>query len=71
MRLKAQQKGVLQSNPEQTVSTSTANGQTYIVIQPANPEVVYVPQYDPAAIWGSPVYYPYPSIYYYYCVINH
>jgi hypothetical protein len=64
MRLKAQQKGALQSNSEQTVSTTTANGQNDIVIQPANPEVVYVPQYDPAAIWGPPVYYPYPAIYY-------
>src|SRR5215469_2131392 len=32
MRLRAQQKGALKSTPEQTVSTSTTNGQNYIVI---------------------------------------
>jgi hypothetical protein len=58
MRLRAQQKGALQSNSEQTVSTTTDNGQSYIVIEPASPQVVYVPQYDPAAIWGPPLYYP-------------
>src|SRR5262249_34857042 len=44
MRQKAQEKGTLQSTPQQTVSTSTENGQNYIVIQPAQPEVIYVPQ---------------------------
>src|SRR5215471_19681990 len=63
MRLKAQQSGALKSTPQQTVSTSTTNGQSYVSIQPASPEVVYVPQYDPAAVWGTPAY-PYPSIYY-------
>jgi len=63
MRLRAQQKGALQSNSEQTVSTTTDNGQSYIVIEPASPQVVYVPQYDPAVIWGPPLY-PYPAIYY-------
>ena len=63
MRLKAQQNGALKSTPEQTVSTSTTNGQSYVSIQPASPEVVYVPQYDPAAVWGASAY-PYPSIYY-------
>jgi hypothetical protein len=64
MRLRAQQKGMLQSNSQQTVSTTMDNGQSYIVIEPASPQVVYVPQYDPAAIWGPPLYYPYPAIYY-------
>jgi hypothetical protein len=64
MRQKAQQKGALQSNQQQTVNTTTANGQNYIVIEPAQPEVVYVPQYDPATIWGPPAYYPYPAIAY-------
>jgi hypothetical protein len=38
-------------------------GQPAIDIEPADPEVVYVPTYDPAAIWG-PAYYPYPVLYY-------
>jgi hypothetical protein len=63
MRQRAQDKGALQSTPQQTVTTTTDNGQNYIVIQPASPEVVYVPQYSPETVWGPPVY-PYPSMYY-------
>jgi len=64
MRTKAQAKGKLQSTPQQTVSTQTQDGQTAITIQPPNPQVVYVPVYDPAYIWGPPLvgYYP-PLIY--------
>ena len=64
MRQKAESKGALQSTKEQQVSTTTQGGETYIEIQPASPEVVYVPQYDPAAVWGPPASYPYPAIYY-------
>jgi hypothetical protein len=64
MRQRAQQSGNLQSTPQQTVTTQ---GQT-IVIQPANPQVVYVPQYDPWVVYGLPVaaypgWYPYPGLY--------
>jgi hypothetical protein len=52
MRLRAQQNGQLKSTPQQTVTTETSNGQSYIVIEPASPEVVYVPQYNPEAVWG-------------------
>jgi hypothetical protein len=61
MRLSAQQNGALQSNAQQTVSTTSANGQNSVVIEPAQPETVYVPQYNPEAIWGAPAY-PYPAI---------
>jgi hypothetical protein len=65
MRQRASAKGALQSTPQQTVSTQTENNQSNIVIEPANPDVVYVPQYNPAAVWGpAPEYYPYPSLYY-------
>jgi hypothetical protein len=64
MRQKAQSKGALQSTEEQQVTTTTQGGNTYIEIQPASPEVVYVPVYDPVAVWGPPAYYPYPPIYY-------
>jgi hypothetical protein len=63
MRQKAQQNGALQSTPQQTVATTTSNGQTYITVEPASPEVVYVPQYNPEAVWGASAY-PYPSMYY-------
>jgi hypothetical protein len=64
LRVKAQQSGKLESTPQQTVSTGTDNNVSYVAIQPANPEVIYVPQYDPAMIWGPPAYYPYPAIAY-------
>ena len=51
MRAKAQAAGNLKSTPQQTVTTQ---GQT-IVIQPANPTVVYVPTYSPAVVYGAPV----------------
>ncbi len=65
LRRKANASGALQSTPQQTVSTATEGNQTYIEIQPASTQVVYVPQYNPAAVWGPPpAYYPYPSMYY-------
>jgi hypothetical protein len=63
MRQKAQSSGALQTTAQQTVSTTTENGANYIVIEPASPEVVYVPQYNPEAIWGASAY-PYPPVYY-------
>jgi uncharacterized membrane protein YgcG len=51
MRQRAQQAGNLQSTSQQQV---TQQGQT-IVIEPANPQVVYVPQYDPWVVYGAPV----------------
>src|SRR5215471_5817206 len=63
MRQNAMDSGALQSTPQQTVTTAAEAGQNYIEIQPANPNYVYLPVYDPYAVWGPPVY-PYPSIYY-------
>src|ERR1019366_9550200 len=60
MRQKAQQSGKLQSTAQENVVTTTAGGQPYIDIEPANPEVIYVPVYDPMWIWGAPMWYPYP-----------
>jgi hypothetical protein len=64
MRAQARAAGKLNSNPEETVTTQTQGGQTVIEIQPANPEVVYVPAYNPEYIWGPPVYGYYPPLYY-------
>ena len=64
MRQKAENKGALHSTNQQTVSSATQGGNTYIEIRPASPDVVYLPQYDPVAVWGPPEYYPYPSLYY-------
>jgi uncharacterized membrane protein YgcG len=51
MRREAQQAGHLQSTPQQTVTNQDNN----VVIQPANPQVVYVPEYDPELVYGYPV----------------
>jgi hypothetical protein len=60
MRQKAQAAGKLTSNAQEQVTVSNQGGQQVVEIQPANPEVIYVPDYDPVWIWGPPVYYPYP-----------
>jgi hypothetical protein len=55
MRQRAQQAGNLKSTEQETVTTQ---GQS-IVIEPANPEVVYVPEYDPWYVYGAPLaFYP-------------
>lgn len=64
LRARAQAAGRLGSNPQQTVTTETENGQTAIAIQPANPQVVYVPYYNPEYIWGPPIWGYYPPLYY-------
>jgi hypothetical protein len=64
MRLSAQQAGVLVSTPQQQVIATAYAGQPVIEIVPANPEVIYVPVYDPVWLWGPDVYYPYPRWHY-------
>lgn len=64
MRKKAVDKGALTSNEQQKVDTQVVEKQTVIVVQPTNPDVVYVPVYTPTVVYGPPVYYPYPPIYY-------
>jgi hypothetical protein len=57
MRKHAQDAGNLKSTPEQTISTQNET----IVIEPAQPEVVYVPEYS-SDIYGVPIA-PYPGYY--------
>jgi hypothetical protein len=51
MRAQAQAAGTLQSNDQQKVVTQNQT----IIIEPANPQVVYVPQYNPTVVYGAPV----------------
>jgi hypothetical protein len=64
LRAQAQASGKLNSTPQETVTTQSQGGQTSIDIAPANPQVVYVPVYDPAYIWGPPAWGYYPPLYY-------
>jgi hypothetical protein len=63
MRAKAQGAGNLKPSKEQKVESKQVEGKTVVVIEQADPKVIYVPSYNPAAVYGPPVY-PYPSIYY-------
>lgn len=58
LRAKAKASGALQSNAQQTVTTQGSGSDQTIVIQPANPQVVYVPTYNPTVVYGT---WPYPS----------
>jgi hypothetical protein len=51
MRRKAEQSGNLKSTPQQNVSNQGDD----VDIEPANPDVVYVPEYNPNLIYGYPV----------------
>ena len=53
MRAKAKEKGALASNEQQVVENKTVEGKQVIVIEQANPEVVYVPSYNPAYVRGA------------------
>jgi hypothetical protein len=65
MRARAQQSGTLQSTSQQVVTSQpVAGGPPAIQIQPADPQVIYVPQYNPVYVWGPPVYGAYPPLWY-------
>src|SRR5436853_2745080 len=64
LRQQARSAGHL-SNTEQEKVTTQGNT---IIIEPANPEVVYVPAYDPWLVYGEPIiaypgWFPVPGIY--------
>jgi uncharacterized membrane protein YgcG len=63
MRTKAQGAGNLKTSKEQKVESKQVEGKTVVVIEQADPQVVYVPSYNPTAVYGPPIY-PYPSVYY-------
>jgi hypothetical protein len=63
LRGKAEAEGNLKSNEEQKVVVEKET-QT-IIIEPANPQVVYVPTYNPTVVYGAWPYPAYPPYYYY------
>src|SRR6266566_3670645 len=63
MRKKAQDTGNLKSTEQQKIETKVIENKSVIVVEQANPQVIYVPSYDPYAVYGPPIY-PYPPIYY-------
>ena len=63
LRAKAEAEGNLKTTKEQKVIVEKET-QT-IIIEPANPEVVYVPAYNPTVVYGGWPYPAYPPYYYY------
>jgi Protein of unknown function (DUF3300) len=56
MRQRARAAGNLQSTPQEAVNYDQGN----IVLAPVNPQVIYVPVYNPWVVYGQPVA-PYPG----------
>ena len=78
LRAQAQKAGNLKTNEQVKVSTETVTMEQtaapaqVIVIEPAKPEVVYVPSYNPTVVYGAwpypaypPYYVPYPPGYWF------
>jgi hypothetical protein len=63
LRLKAYGEGNLKSTEQQKVVVEQE--QKTIIIEPAKPEVVYVPTYNPTVVYGAWPYPAYPPYYYY------
>jgi hypothetical protein len=61
LRRKAENSGNLKSSQQQQVIVEKET----IIIQPANPQVVYVPVYNPTVVYGVWAYPAYPPYYYY------
>ena len=59
LRRQAQSNGSLQSSPQQVVRTQDQS----IIIEPAKPDVVYVPSYNPTVVYGTWPYPSYPPVY--------
>jgi hypothetical protein len=64
LRATAEANGKLKSTSQLNVETESQNGQSAIQIVPADPQVVYVPYYNPAWVWGPPAFGYYPPLLY-------
>jgi len=65
LREKAQAARTLDSNAQQRVEITQSGDTRAIAIEPTQPQVIFVPTYNPAVVFGAaPVYAPYPEIAY-------
>jgi uncharacterized protein DUF3300/endosialidase-like protein len=58
LRARARANGKLESTKQQTVTVKTEDQKQYVVIEPASPNEIYVPYYEPAVVYGD---WPYPD----------
>lgn len=73
LRQRAEDSGNLKTTPQQKVSKSMVSGSvgsggtepSFIAIEPVEPELLYVPIYDPGVIYGTWPYADYPPFYWY------
>ena len=64
LRAKAQANNKLPSTKEQKVSVTRQEDKEIIVIDPAVPDTIYVPYYDPSVVYGGWPYADYPPYYF-------
>src|SRR5215475_8155037 len=63
LRARAQANNKLQTTKEQTVTVRQEQNRQIIAIEPAVPDTIYVPYYDPAVVYGAWPYPAYPPYY--------
>lgn len=68
LRARAKAQNKLESTKQQKVSTKQEQAKEIIVIEPTEPETIYVPNYDPAVVYGAwpfaeypPYFFPWPG----------
>ena len=54
LRMQAKDVGNLESSPQLKVETESQDGKEIVTVEPPSPEVVYVPKYDPTAVYAPP-----------------
>ena len=64
LRSKARANKKLDSTRQQSVSVSQSGGRDYIAIEPVDPNLIYVPYYEPAVVYGDWLYPDYPPYYF-------
>ncbi len=64
LRSRAQANNKLPSTKEQKVTVQQQQGKQVIVIEPTDPNTIYVPYYEPAAVYGDWPYPDYPPYYF-------
>jgi hypothetical protein len=64
LRARAEDNGKLATTKEQTVTVTKEADKEVIVIEPASPETIYLPYYEPAVVYGAWPYPDYPPYYF-------
>src|SRR5436190_23745309 len=64
LRAKAQKNNKLVTTKQQKVTVQKQQNKEVIVIEPAQPDTMYVPYYDPATVYGTWPYASYPPYYF-------